>query len=58
MLKIQFLIISIFSIYLVACSNHSPTAPDWDKSLSGAKEVPINKNLIELKKEMENKNKF
>lgn len=56
MLKIKYFIVSIFSIYLVACSNHS--APSWDKNLSGAKEISINKNLAELEKELGNKNTF
>ncbi|MFQ1018126.1 hypothetical protein [Gilliamella sp. Occ3-1] len=56
MLKIFF--ISIFSIYLVACSNQAPVSSSWDKSFESSKEVAINKNLHELEKELGNKNTF
>lgn len=58
MLKIKIFFISIFSIYLVACSNQAPVSPSWDKSFESSKEVAINKNLHELEKELGNKNTF
>ena len=56
-MKIKILFLSVFSIYLVACSS-APVPPTWDKSFSKSKEVAINKNLHELEKELGNKNTF
>lgn len=58
MLKIKVFFVSIFSIYLVACSNQAPVSPSWYKSFENSKEVAINKNLHELEKEFDNKNIF
>lgn len=55
-MKIKILFLSVFSIYLVACSS-APVPPTWDK-ISKSKEVAINKNLHELEKELGNKNTF
>jgi hypothetical protein len=57
-MKIKIFLISIFSVYLVACSNQAPVNPSWDKSFENSKEVAINKNLHELEKELGNKNTF
>lgn len=55
-MKIKIFFLSVFSIYLVACSS-APVPPTWDK-ISKSKEVAINKNLHELEKELGNKNTF
>ena len=56
-MKIKIFFLSVFSIYLVACSS-TPVPPTWDRTFSKSKEVAINQNLHELEKEFGNKNTF